>query len=64
MSSPTVSASTRRPRRTRGAGTGFGDVISLDDPLVRDAMDRFGLTTDQVKDLLGVVTSVHIFALK
>ena len=44
--------------------TGFGNVISLDDPLVCDAMDRFGLTTDQVKDLLGVVTSVHIFALK
>ena len=44
--------------------TPFGELISLDDPLVRDAMESVGLTTDQVKDLLEAVTSVRIFALK
>ncbi len=44
--------------------TPFGDVISLDDPQVLEAMDRFGVTIEQVKDLLAAVTSLHIFALK
>ncbi len=44
--------------------TPFGDVIALDDPLVHEAMDRFGVTVEQVKDLLAAVTSLHIFALK
>ena len=44
--------------------TPFGELISLDDPLVCDAMKSVGLTTDQVKDLLEAVTSVRIVALK
>ena len=44
--------------------TPFGDVIALDDPLVQEAMDRFGVTVEQVKDLLAAVTSLHIFALR
>jgi len=44
--------------------TRFGDVISLEDALVREAMDRFEVTVDQVRELLAAVTSLHIFALK
>lgn len=42
----------------------FGDTIGLDDPQVREAMDRFGITLDQVKDFLDAVTSLHVFAVK
>jgi SAM-dependent methyltransferase len=42
----------------------FADVIALDDPQVREAMDRFSITLEQVKDYLDAVTSLHIFAVK
>jgi SAM-dependent methyltransferase len=42
----------------------FADAIALDDPQVREAMDRFGITLEQVKDFLDAVTSLHIFAVK
>jgi len=31
---------------------------------VREVMDRFGITLEQVKDYLDAVTSLHIFAVK
>lgn len=42
----------------------FADAIALDDPQVREVMDRFGITLEQVKDYLDAVTSLHIFAVK
>jgi len=42
----------------------FADAIALDDPQVREAMDRFGITLEQVKDFLDAVTSIHVFAVK
>jgi arsenite methyltransferase len=42
----------------------FGDVISLDHPTVLEAMERFGVTSEQVKEVLATVTSLHLFALK
>jgi SAM-dependent methyltransferase len=44
--------------------TRFADAVSLDDPQVREAMDRFGISLEQVKDFLGSVTSLHLFARK
>lgn len=44
--------------------TRFADAISLDDPQVRDAMERFGISLEQVKDYLDAVTSLHVFAVK
>ena len=42
----------------------FADAIVLDDPQVREVMDRFGITLEQVKEYLDDVTSLHIFAVK
>jgi SAM-dependent methyltransferase len=42
----------------------FADAVSLDDPQVQEAMDRFGVSLEQVKDFLGAVTSLHLFARK
>jgi len=42
----------------------FADAIALDDPQVREVMDRFGITLEQVKEYLDDVTSLHIFAVK
>ena len=42
----------------------FADAIALDDPQVREVMDRFGITLEQVKDYLDAATSLHIFAVK
>jgi arsenite methyltransferase len=42
----------------------FGDSIALDDPTVKEAMDRFGITIEQVEDALEAVTSLHVFARK
>ncbi len=42
----------------------FGDTISLDDPQIREAMDKFGIDKAGVKDILATVTSLHIFARK
>ena len=52
----------REVRITREAR--FTDAIALDDPQVREAMDRFGITLEQVKDYLDAVTSLHLFAVK
>lgn len=52
----------REVRITREAR--FADAIALDDPQVREAMDRFGITLEQVRDYLDAVTSLHIFAVK
>jgi SAM-dependent methyltransferase len=43
---------------------GFADVFSLDDPLVREAMQRHGLGEDEVRRVLADVRSVHVFARK
>ena len=42
----------------------FKDAFSREDPLVQEAMERLGVTWEQVQDLLGVVTSLSILALK
>ena len=42
----------------------FGDSIALDDPTVKEAMDRFGITVEQVEEALQAVTSLHVFARK
>jgi len=42
----------------------FGETLSPDDPQVRDAMSRFGITLEQVKDFMQGVTSLHLFAVK
>ncbi|MFQ5513942.1 MAG: arsenite methyltransferase [Myxococcota bacterium] len=42
----------------------FADVLSPDAPEVREAMDRFGVTPEQVRELLPTIKSLHIFALK
>ena len=42
--------------------THFADAVSLDDPQVQEAMDRFGISLEQVKGFLGAVTSLHVFA--
>jgi SAM-dependent methyltransferase len=44
--------------------TSYRDVASLDDPSVKQAMTRFGVTRDQATELLDSVTSLHIFARK
>jgi SAM-dependent methyltransferase len=44
--------------------TSYRDVASLDDPSVKQAMARFGVTRDQATELLDSVTSLHIFARK
>ena len=42
----------------------FGDTIDLDDPLIREAMQRLGIDREQARDYGRVVTSLHIFARK
>ncbi len=42
----------------------FGDVISMDDPMVVEAIDRIGVTPEQVKGFLAEVTSLSLFARK
>jgi len=42
----------------------FGDVLSPDDPLVREAVSRLGITLEQAKDHLRAVTSLHLLATK
>jgi SAM-dependent methyltransferase len=44
--------------------TRFADAVSLDDPQVREAMDRFDVRIEQVRDFLDGVTSLHVFARK
>jgi SAM-dependent methyltransferase len=44
--------------------TRFADAVSLDDPQVREAMDRFDVRIEQVRDFLDAVTSLHVFARK
>jgi len=43
---------------------GFADVFSLDDPLVREAMDRQGVGEAQAREVLADVKSIHVFARK
>jgi SAM-dependent methyltransferase len=38
---------------------GFGDMLSPDGAQVREAMERFGITFEQVKDYLSAVTDRH-----
>lgn len=42
----------------------FAQVVSPDDPQVRDAMSKLGVTFEQVQDFLQTVTSLHLFAVK
>lgn len=42
----------------------FGDVISTDDPMVREAMERLGVGLDEVREVLATVTSLRLFARK
>ena len=42
----------------------FKDAFSREDPLVQEAMERLGVTWEQIQDLLGAVTSLSILALK
>jgi SAM-dependent methyltransferase len=42
----------------------FGDAISPDDPMVKEAMDRYGISGAQVAEALAAVTSIHLFARK
>jgi len=42
----------------------FGDTIDLDDPMIREAMDRLQIDRDQAQDYCNAVTSLHIFARK
>lgn len=43
---------------------GFADVFSLDDPLVREAMERQGVDEGQARRVLAGVKSIHVFARK
>ncbi len=42
----------------------YGNTISLDNPLARDAITRYGFTPQQVQDVLSSITSVHVSARK
>jgi arsenite methyltransferase len=42
----------------------FADAISLEDPQVHEAMERFGITQEQILDLLRSVTSLQVLAVK
>ncbi len=42
----------------------FADVVSLDQPEAREAMERLEVSEAQARDFLGAVTSLHIFARK
>ncbi len=42
----------------------FVDAISLDDPQVREAMDRLGISDEEARGYADAVTSLHVFAVK
>jgi arsenite methyltransferase len=42
----------------------FVDAISLDDPPVREAMERLGISEEEAQGFADAVTSLHIFAVK
>jgi SAM-dependent methyltransferase len=42
----------------------YGDVATLDDPSIAQALERFGVTREQALALLEAVTSLHVFARK
>ncbi len=42
----------------------FGDTIDLDDPMIREAMQRLGIDREQALEYGRAVTSLHIFARK
>jgi SAM-dependent methyltransferase len=42
----------------------FVDAISFDDPPVRQAMERLGMSQDEARGYAGSVRSLHIFAVK
>jgi SAM-dependent methyltransferase len=44
--------------------THFADAVSPDDPQVQEAAERFEVSLEQVKEMLGAVTSLHVFARK
>lgn len=44
--------------------SGFADAVSPENPLAVEAMERHGVTFDQIRDVLRAVTSVHVFARK
>jgi len=52
-------AEVRVERETR-----FADAVSPDDPQVQEAAERFEVSLEQVKEMLGAVTSLHVFARK
>lgn len=42
----------------------FADVLSEDDPQVREAMEKFDATFAEVREMISAVTSLHIYARK
>ena len=42
----------------------FAGAISFDDPPVREAMERLGISEEQARGYADTVTSLHIFAVK
>jgi SAM-dependent methyltransferase len=42
----------------------FGDIMSLEDPQVREAAERLEVTLEEVKNFLDGVTSLHVFAVR
>jgi SAM-dependent methyltransferase len=44
--------------------TRFADAVSLDDPQVHEAAERFEVNLGQVEEMLEAVTSLHVFARK
>ncbi len=42
----------------------FGSVLSLDDPMVAEAVERLGATAEEARDFLSAVTSLQVFARK
>jgi SAM-dependent methyltransferase len=52
-----------REVRVEGEGR-FGEVVSAEDPQIQEAAERFDVTIDQVKELLGALTSLHVLAVR
>jgi len=44
--------------------TSFAHAISLDDPQVREAMDRLALSDEDARSYAGAIRSLHVFARK
>jgi SAM-dependent methyltransferase len=42
----------------------FLDTISFDEPQIRDAMERMGITIEEARGFVSAVTSLHIYAVK